>query len=936
MSKHRYIVGIDLGTTHSAVAYTPVGEPEVKVFDIPQLVSFGEVAGRPLLHSAVYLPAEGELPHAARRLPWGDAPGYVVGELAVRHGARVPGRLVSSAKSWLCHEGVDRTASILPWGSSGEVPAISPVEASARVLAHIRAAWDAAHPNAPLADQEVVLTVPASFDEVGRELTLEAALKAGLSRDRLRLLEEPQAAFYDWLLQHKDRTAEAVGDARLALVIDVGGGTTDLTLIQIEHQEAGVPKLTRIAVGDHLILGGDNMDAALARHVEESLGDGKKTDAAEWASLMQSARNAKEALLGYDPPEEIRVTMHRRGAKLVGKARTQPLKREEAESLILDGFLPKTAPDALPPRSRRLGLSELGLAYADDPAITRHVCAFLRRHVQAASDTGIRVFDGLPRPDVVLLNGGVFDAPAIVQRVSEVLEGWYSGEAVPLLRRHSPKSGAPSPDSRREEGDGLTLAVARGAAWYGLARRGFGVKIGGGAARGYYMGVDGPGREKQAFCVVPRGMEEGTSATVGERVFRLVLDCPVTFPIYTSTGDRHDSMGEVVAVDDEDLSPLPPLHTVLRGAGERGNVPVRLKTSLTEIGTLELSLVTVEQPERRWRLEFAVRGDDAAGGGAVVAPIEALPRRFDEARSLMELCYGRAAKPVEPREIKNLWRSLEKILGKRDGWSSAANRELWGIVWGGAKKRRRTPDHERVWFQLSGYCLRPGFGAPLDEWRVGQLWSLFEQGVQYTTEAAGWAEWWIMWRRVAGGLSPDQQEELFEATRPWLEPSEGRLKKKPKGPRVRGHEEMLRMVASLERLPVQKKIEAVGWVLDRLETGNSRSWWPLGRIGARHSFYGSAHNVVPPAEASAWVDRLLSLDLRRADGASFALAQIARLTGDRRRDLDESLRRRVAGRLEEGGAPKGWVEMVLEVSDLTVQDEMRVFGDTLPVGLRLA
>jgi hypothetical protein len=918
MGAPRFVVGIDLGTTHTAVAYTPIDAPDVRIFEVPQLVSPGEVVPRSLLPSALYRPADGELPAQARALPWPSEDADVVGELAARRGAEVPGRYVASAKSWLCHDGVDRQAEILPWGAPDGVPRISPVDASARYLAHIRAAWDAAHPDAALAEQEVVLTVPASFDEVARELTVEAARRAGFALSRLRLLEEPQAALYDWLLQNRERLAEAGGEARLALVVDVGGGTTDLTLVQIDPVEGDAPKLTRIAVGDHLMLGGDNMDAALARFVEQALGDGRRLDAAEWSSLMHSARRAKEALLGADPPQQVGVSLQRRGAKLVGGTRTHAVAREDAARLLLDGFLPKTGRDEIPARARRTALAELGLPYATDAAISRHVCAFLRRHVQAAAESGVPVFDGLPKPDAVLLNGGVFNAPAIVERLSEILAGWYEGAAVPLLQHAS-----------------LDLAVARGAAWYGLARRGFGVKIGGGAARGYYVGVEGEGGAKRAFCVVPRGMEEGTEAKIPGRDFSLVLGRPVAFPLYSSTGDRHDALGEVVDLD-EDLTPLPPLHTVLRAEGEQGEIPVRLSTALTEIGTLELSLHGAKPPARRWRLEFSVRGDDAAGGGAAVAPIDALPRRFEEARALVELCYGRAAKPVEPREIKNLWRSLEKILGRRDGWSSAANRELWGIVWGGAKKRRRTADHERVWFQLSGFGLRPGFGAPLDAWRVGEIWSVFEAGVQYTTEAANWSEWWILWRRIAGGLSVEQQMALFESARPWLEPQTGRVTKKPKGPRAQGHDEMVRMVASLERLPAPEKVAAAGWVLHRLASGEGgRSWWPIGRLGARQPFHGSAHDVVPPGEAAGWLEQLLDLDWKRADGAAFAAAQIARRTGDRRRDLDDGLRETVAGRLEAFGAPPSWIASVREVAALTDQDEVRVFGDSLPAGLKL-
>ncbi|HWV38218.1 MAG TPA: Hsp70 family protein [Vulgatibacter sp.] len=912
----RFVVGIDLGTTHSAVAFAHIGERALEVFEVPQLVGPGETAALPLLPSAIYLPAGGELPAGATRLPWGEAP-HVVGDFARRLGAKVPDRLVSSAKSWLSHAGVDREAGILPWGAPADVPRLSPVEATARILAHLRAAWNHAHPDAPLGEQELVVTLPASFDDVARALTVRALREAGLGN--ARLLEEPQAAFYDFIHQHEAALADALGDARIVLVVDVGGGTTDLTLVRIVRQPAGPPKIERIAVGEHLVLGGDNMDLALARHVEERLGGGR-LDATQVSALVQACRIAKETLLSGRGPERYGISVLGRGAKLLGGARTVQLEADDAKRVLLDGFLPLSRPDEVPARRGRVALSELGLPYASDPAISRHVCGFLRRHAQAAAEGGVKVYAGLPRPDALLLNGGPFNAPVARERLAWVFERWFPGEPVPLLGHES-----------------LDLAVARGAAYYGLVRRGFGLRIAGGSPRAYYVGVEGKGGARSALCVVPRGLEEGARVSIESPTFDLLVDRPATFPLYSSTGDRMDAPGDVVDVDEE-LDALPPLHTVLRlgegeGKGKGESLQVRLDAALTELGTLELHLRSVQPPDRRWRLEFALRG--GGGGGAAVAPIDRLPRRFDEAKALLERAYGKAAQPVEPREIKGLWRGLEKILGDRDGWSSAVNRELWGVVFGGAKRRRRSADHERVFFQLAGFCLRPGFGAPLDEWRVGELWKIFQPGVQYVTEKANWSEWWIMWRRVAGGLDAGQHRQIFERIRPWLEPPKGRFPPKPKGPKAEGFDEMVRLLASLERLSASEKVEAGTWILARLEKERG-SWWPLGRLGARAPFFGSAHDVVPPDVASGWLDVILDLDWRRAEGAAFSAAQIARRTGDRARDLPDERREEVAERLAAAGAPATWIAMVREVGELSSQDEMRVFGDTLPAGLRLA
>jgi molecular chaperone DnaK (HSP70) len=920
----RYCVGIDLGTSNSALAYADLEASDpgaaVSVFEVPQLVGPGDVAPRPLLPSHLYLPGPHEVPEGALALPWDAAhDGPAVGGFARDQGARVPGRHVASAKSWLCHPAVDRTAAILPWGAPPEVARISPVEASARILRHLREAWDAAHPRTPLAEQDVVVTVPASFDEGARALTLRAAADAGLPRPAL--LEEPQAAFYDFTRVHRGSLARELDGVRLVLVCDIGGGTTDFTLIAVDG--AGEePVLRRLAVGDHLLLGGDNMDIALARRAEADLR--VKLGAGQWGALVQACRAAKERLLAADAPDRAAVTVPGQGSRLVGGTLTAQLAREEARERILDGFLPRVSRTDLPARgARAAGLSELGLPYASDPAITRHAAAFLRRHERTVAEAlgpGASV-------DAVLYNGGALRAESLARRLDEVLQSWQSA---PL---------------RRLRNDAPDLAVARGAATYGLVRRGLGLRIGGGSPRTYYVGV-ASGDRTDALCVVPRGAPEGVEQEVQGRNFGLTLGRPVRFRLFASSGYRPEKPGDLVPLDDE-LAELPPLQSVVQGEGV---AEVRLHSLLTEIGTLELSCVAETDSGTpyatpgaakaadgaRWKLEFQLRQAGAADdrGGSV----SALPRAIEPAREAVQLVYGKKPQPVAGREVKDLWRNLEKALGDRAGWTLAVNRDLWGVLWAGAQKRRRSPDHERLFLQLCGFALRPGFGAPLDAWRCEQAFTLFSQGVTHHKEAAAWAAWWILWRRIAAGLGETEHAAIFAAIEPHLRPTpKGRVANPGKKAPGLAVDEMVRLLGALERLSPAAKVEAGSWLVERLRAGDAPGVaWALGRLGARVPLAGAAHQAVPPEVAAEWLELLLGLDLRANPEAPFAIAQLARLSGDRARDLDEDLRARAAAALEEARAPAEWARGIREVRALGEKDEQRVFGEALPLGLHLA
>jgi len=915
-SNSEFVVGIDLGTTHCAMAEARLAQPSVRLLPIPQLVAPGEVGERLLLPSFMLLGASLDLPEPQRALPWG-VPEHVVGSLALQLGVKSPGRLVASAKSWICHGGVNRRAPILPWNAPAGAPQVSPYAAQVAYLGHLRAVWEQSHRGRSLAEQDVVVTVPASFDETARDLTAAAAEEAGLGS--VRLLEEPQAAFYDFHGEHADDLAAVLGDAKLILVVDVGGGTTDLTLLRVEGQA-----IERIAVGGHLMLGGDNMDAALAVFALQKAGLPRPEDATVWAGLVQSARLAKERLLGSADVTEAALTLAARGSRLIAGSRSIAITRDEAHEVLLEGFLPHSGPAEVAQRSARAGLTTLGLPYTTDTAIGRHICTFLRRHVEAASHSGAEIVDGLPRPDLLLLNGGVFNAPALVHRLSEVFSRWF-GAPVPMLEHTS-----------------LDTAVARGAVRYGLARRGVGEVIAGGTARAYYIGIEGPSGQREALCVAPKGMEEGSVSEVPDRVFDLLLDRPVAFPLFAFAGDRTDAPGALWTLDPEhpeagELEPLPWLETVVRFKGDAHDggetVPVTLRASLTEVGALELYLVTVSLPPHRWKLEFSLHPVASAPGGeppAVDASAEtvteaaALPAELDRAQAIL-----REGLAGDPKTVKDLRRDLEKLLGPRGLWSGALCRRLWDTLGELREGRKRSENHELNWLRLCGWCLRPGFGAEGDAARIETMQRVLEEGLVHRSKA-NWAEWWIVWRRIAPGLDAAPQRALYEAVRPYL----WQDVPKPPGPHAHGPVEMMQMLATLERLSAPAKQACGELFFER--AAKIGSYWPVGRAGARVPFHGDPADIIPADVASAWLRRLLELDWAQAEGAAFAATWIARRSGDAARDIPEDERQEIVRRLQRVQASAGWIAMVERGSELSEGDAKRLLGDSLPVGLRLS
>ena len=967
----RYLVGIDLGTTNSAVAYVDTADESWRVVDfaIPQLAAAGEIEARAVLPSFHYEPAVGEFAAGAVDLPWGAAD-HVVGVFARDHGASVPGRLVVSAKSWLSHGGVDRTANLLPWHAAAGVTKLSPVEVSRRYLAHVRAAWDHAHPGHPLGEQDVVLTVPASFDEVARELTVEAARGAGIGR--VTLLEEPQAAFYAWIHSQGDDWEARVRAGQKILVCDVGGGTTDFTLIRVrvsdeatkrrsdgggkKRQKAvgeGVLQFHRVAVGEHLILGGDNLDLALAHHVEQKVkGPGGRLEPRLFGPLVRNCRALKETLLGEDPPRKVTVSIAGGGSKLIGGATQVEVTREEIGRVLVDGFLPRvTLADR--PTARRSGFQEFGLPYAPDAAITKYLAAFLTAHrfageaTERRSDEATKGSGDPARPDVVLFNGGLFESPVLRGRLLEVLSSWFSSEE----RGWRPEV---------LENERLDLAVARGAAYYGMVRRGHGVRISGGLARSYYIGVEtaAGGASSHAVCVLPAGTEEGQELELPGRVFELLIRQPVEFPLHYSGTRTTDSPGTLLEVDPEQMSQLPPIRTVLQSGRrtEAATVRVTLHARLSEIGTLELWFAEAGGGDRRWRLEFDVRraqrSDHAAHGGAGEAGGVVDDAIVGRCGDLLRERFTRAsgARP------ESLVKDLEQATGMgRLEWPPTLMRGLWEVLMEVEGGRRLSDQHEARWLNLVGFCLRPGYGLAVDDWRVAQTWRLYPQRVVHSRNELVRAEWWILWRRLAGGLSAGQQRTLAD---PLLGALRDRARMPGSGGRNREpayqfgpHEtaEVYRALGAMELLPEELKVELGGMLLDVLARDRSAgiheaALFALGRVGARVPVYGPLNALLPADVVEAWLLRLMAVGPREvpakgggklAQAWMFAGVQMGRMTGDRYRDVSDAVRRQTVQWLRKHDGPAHFVSLLNEGGRLEAEEQRSVFGESLPRGLRI-
>ena len=891
-------VGIDLGTTNSALAFIDPKEaadadyPPVHPLPIEQQVDANRTAVLRTLPSFVYL---------------SDPP--VVGAWAREQGALVPTKTVHSAKSWLSNAEADRTAKILPWDSEEAGRVLSPVEASTQYLAYLADAWQRSK-GTPLSDEDIVLTVPASFDEEARELTVEAARNAGL--DKLTLLEEPAAAFYAWISTHLARSNKELFNGQTVLVCDVGGGTSDFTLIRVDREGDRV-QFTRTTVGRHLLLGGDNLDLTLSWLAESKLG--KTLSLRQRSALRRQCSAAKERLLSDNGPQTVEITIIGAGSSLVGGTLKTSITRDEVLELALDGFLPPCALTDKPQQDKQSVFRELGLPYVSDPAITRHLADFLASSTEARG--GI---------DAILFNGGFFIPHVFRDRVRDVVEQWYGRKPQVF------------------ENQDLDLAVAIGAAYYSYVRStGSGVLVRGGLPRAYFLGLQDENPESiRAVCLVPRGTEEGQEIRLEGTDLQLVGNRPVEFRLYSSLSRTDDKPGEVVnfepGTDMTDPASEPRLHAPLRavirfGKGGEKLIPVTVGARLSEVGTLE-TWADSRISEHRWGLHFQLRkGADAPGentsvptvrsGAAVSADAEAA------AESLIEEVFGNRNFSIPPEQLPS---RLEQTLGLgRMSWPLPVIRKFADKLLALSEGRKKNAAHEVRWLNITGLCLRPGFGFPGDEFRIEQVRRVYAAGLTFANQVQCQVEWWIFCGRLAGGFNRNQQADIFQRLAPFVLPKQKR-KQRVNPSLLR---EMWRTAASLELLPVQTKTQLGEALLTLLKQGEmvDAALWCLSRLGARKLFRGPINLVVPTSLVSRWVETILTRPTTPA--LLDAVIEMSRQTGDAARDLPPAtlalVRRAIESRPDAA-------TLLWRLSGGAEDDAAsgRVYGEDLPAGLVLA
>ena len=928
----RYVVGIDLGTTNSAVSYADLTHidtknagagigNEIKVFKVPQLTGPGEFSLAPVLPSFLYIPGAYDVSKAALKHPWKKENDLFAGVFAREHGAQVPSRLVSSAKSWLCHSRADREAPILPWGSQN-VDKISPVQATSEYLRHIRKAWNhfIKDEDLFLENQFTVITVPASFDEAAREYTLKAAREAGFSKN-VTLLEEPLAAFYAWVTRHEHDWQSHVKVDDLILVCDVGGGTTDFTLISLKEAE-GSPRFERVAVGDHLILGGDNIDLTLARYVASKFTKKAHLTPDQWKTLSYKCRAAKEKLLldndKNGDENRVSIVLRGEGRSLIANTLSADLEKEELEDILCKGFFPEVEPSLVNSEKSGKAIAEFGLPYEQEPAITRHIGWFLEHHRESVKAT----LGKEPIPDHILFNGGSLKPAVFQNQIRSAIGKWFSCEdqALPTVL-----------DNRDPD-----LSVALGASYYGLVKQGIGVRVGSGSPRSYYIGIASDNSQNKTcdatcekiMCVVERGLDEGSLIELPEMEFEVVTNQPVLFSMFSSSFRSGDKSGDILQIDDS-LTPLPPLKTIIKFGkkGESKRIPVKIEAEYTEMGTLSMWCRS-SVSSHRWKLQFQLRepqigetGESEVYDDATVNNVRYL---------LTEAFSGSAGNAQLSSVVKNMEKLVET---KKNKWPLSFLRAVADHLIDNVEWRKNSPEHEIRWLNLTGFCIRPGFGDAFDEARIPKLWKVYLQRSSFPKAKQNAVEWWIFCRRIAGGLTAGQQRQFFQDVSSYLLANNGAGKKVPKQEMT----EVWMAAANMERLLIKDKIALSKKLIPQLKPGKTphQMFWALSRIGARELLYGSVDRVVPAKEVEKWTKRLMKINWTPRDKVVTALAQILRKTGDRTRDVSQAIIQIMVPWLEQMQAPQKSLDMIQNVVPIESADEASIFGESLPQGLIL-
>lgn len=918
----RCIIGIDLGTTNSSVAYFDCHHParSIQNFYIPQLVSTGYVEQKATLPSFYYLTTEGEWPTASLDLPWQQHLDFFVGHMAQVEGAKVPTRLVQSAKSWLCHSTLNRQDPILPFEASAGDRKVSPVEATMRYLAHIKEAWDyqiaKGDHQLEFAEQEIVLTVPASFDEIARSLTAMAAKQAGYKH--LTLLEEPQAAFYAWLANHEQNWQELLPPGSCILVCDVGGGTTDFSLIEVSTSNTHV-QLQRMAVGDHLLLGGDNLDTFIAHQLEKQILM-QEANLQQWSQLKQQARLAKEALLSEGSLEEkFSVVLQGKGASIIAGSHTGEITRRQLVHMLMEGFFGQyTFEEALKLR-RKIGMRTVGLPYEEEPSITKHIANFLQQSAGKGPAKG---------PDFVLFNGGTLKPQLFQQAIMDAIKSWFPEKSPQVLVNTH-----------------FDLAVSRGAAYYGKVRRGLGVRISGGAARSYYLGLEIKQPDQsisyKALTLLPRGCEEGSSYEPAH-TFWLKPNAAVQFQLYSSHVRLEDQSGDLVEIAPTELHALPPIHTLLRfgkkQADSTSSIPVHLHIHLNAIGTLELTL-KAQNTTHQWSLEFQLRS--ASGQENSLATIDQGQKGEIIDQALLQkgidcltaaLSRDSSIKPAKIMEV------LETTLARpRREWSPHLLRALWKPLANFEQNRKRSPEWEARWWHLTGFCLRPGFGFPLDDFRLKELWKIILADSKEVKAGSDLeVQKLICYRRIAAGLSKGQQLQIAHEILPTVLSKKGSLLTNKNGSNY-SHTEKLRTLASLELIDHTLKEKLGAALVDRICTApaTSAEYWALARIGARHLFHGSLSNVIRPQTCSLWIEKLLKAHNASSADMLFVMLQLARKSDSREINLPTDCIHKILQAYAHTAQFEHVHSLLTNVSAFTAHEQELVFGEQLPTGLSL-